>query len=172
MVIKSITGAVLCMLALTVNAVTIIPDGGIPELISDLEVQGVTYDGWFGWSITSQLTDPDQFPFVGNQSGAEDAALQIAQALTDGGYNKVVRAWLDYFFVPFEDPLAGSVQAYRGKYSSSNGGEWLVTLDTTHGPSPANSWVLLTPVPIPSAVWLFGSGLIGLIGVAKKKARV
>jgi len=26
------------------------------------------------------------------------------------------------------------------------------------------------PVPVPAAVWLFGSGLIGLVGVARKKA--
>ena len=29
---------------------------------------------------------------------------------------------------------------------------------------------LIKPVPIPSAVWLFGSGLIGLIGLARRKA--
>lgn len=28
----------------------------------------------------------------------------------------------------------------------------------------------LTPVPIPAAVWLFGSGLIGLVGIARRKA--
>jgi hypothetical protein len=27
----------------------------------------------------------------------------------------------------------------------------------------------ITPVPVPAAVWLFGSGLIGLIGVARRK---
>lgn len=27
-----------------------------------------------------------------------------------------------------------------------------------------------SPVPVPAAVWLFGSGLIGLVGVARKKA--
>jgi len=26
-------------------------------------------------------------------------------------------------------------------------------------------------VPVPAAVWLFGSGLLGLIGVARRKAR-
>jgi len=25
------------------------------------------------------------------------------------------------------------------------------------------------PVPIPAAVWLFGAGLIGLVGVARRK---
>ena len=27
----------------------------------------------------------------------------------------------------------------------------------------------LTPVPVPAAVWLFGSGLLGLIGIARRK---
>ncbi|MDX2506855.1 MAG: VPLPA-CTERM sorting domain-containing protein [Gammaproteobacteria bacterium] len=31
---------------------------------------------------------------------------------------------------------------------------------------------LFEPVPLPAAVWLFGSGLIGLIGVARRKAHV
>jgi len=32
--------------------------------------------------------------------------------------------------------------------------------------------MVYSPVPVPAAVWLFGSGLIGLIGVARRKARV
>lgn len=30
----------------------------------------------------------------------------------------------------------------------------------------------VSAVPIPASVWLFGSGLIGLIGIAKRKAHV
>jgi hypothetical protein len=30
---------------------------------------------------------------------------------------------------------------------------------------------MLAPVPVPAAIWLFGSGLLGLIGVARRKAR-
>ncbi len=30
--------------------------------------------------------------------------------------------------------------------------------------------VQVTPVPVPAAVWLFGSGLLGLVGVARRKA--
>lgn len=29
--------------------------------------------------------------------------------------------------------------------------------------------VLLEPVPVPASVWLFGSGLLGLIGISRKK---
>jgi hypothetical protein len=34
----------------------------------------------------------------------------------------------------------------------------------------ASGEAVLSPVPVPAAVWLFGSGLLGLIGVARKKA--
>lgn len=39
------------------------------------------------------------------------------------------------------------------------------------GPFPNQTLIInsASPVPIPSAVWLFGSGLIGLIGVARRK---
>lgn len=30
-------------------------------------------------------------------------------------------------------------------------------------------WTPVSPVPVPAAIWLFGSGLLGLIGVARRK---
>ena len=39
----------------------------------------------------------------------------------------------------------------------------------TGAPVLANGRVLSSVVPVPAAVWLFGSGLIGLIGVARRK---
>jgi hypothetical protein len=38
-----------------------------------------------------------------------------------------------------------------------NGGHWDLNMD-------------FSPVPVPAAVWLFGSGLLGLVGVARRKA--
>ena len=40
--------------------------------------------------------------------------------------------------------------------------------------STVGSWLVreTSPVPIPAAVWLFGSGLIGLIGMASRKVHV
>lgn len=35
-----------------------------------------------------------------------------------------------------------------------------------------NPYPTYSPVPIPSAVWLFGSGLIGLIGLVRRKAHI
>jgi hypothetical protein len=33
----------------------------------------------------------------------------------------------------------------------------------------ASNQFLTAPVPVPAAVWLFGSGLLGLIGVARRR---
>jgi hypothetical protein len=34
-----------------------------------------------------------------------------------------------------------------------------------------SGFVQQTPVPVPAAVWLFGSGLLGLVAIARRKAR-
>jgi hypothetical protein len=36
-------------------------------------------------------------------------------------------------------------------------------------PDDVNTFAKFSPVPVPAAVWLFGSGLLGLIGIAKRK---
>ncbi len=41
---------------------------------------------------------------------------------------------------------------------------WTSSLDIDHAFSLSG-----TVVPIPAAIWLFGSGLIGLIGIARRK---
>ena len=47
--------------------------------------------------------------------------------------------------------------------------------DTTNNPTTVYAiWEEAggaSPVPVPAAAWLFGSGLIGVIGLARKKAR-
>jgi hypothetical protein len=40
-----------------------------------------------------------------------------------------------------------------------------ITSDSTGETIPVNPVV----VPIPSAVWLFGSGLLGLVGISRRK---
>ena len=49
------------------------------------------------------------------------------------------------------------------------GGVWKFSPETTTHNLIANSFYLIQAVPIPAAIWLFGSGLIGLIGVARRK---
>ena len=50
-------------------------------------------------------------------------------------------------------------------------GQWFFESDSFPriGPAGSNHYYLIQAVPVPAAVWLFGSGLIGLIGVARRK---
>ena len=34
---------------------------------------------------------------------------------------------------------------------------------------PTDGWTATRPVPVPAAAWLFGSGLLGLVGMARRK---
>jgi hypothetical protein len=43
---------------------------------------------------------------------------------------------------------------------------WSITAQTAN----SYSMTVTTVVPVPAAVWLFGSGLVGLIAVARRKA--
>jgi|ETNmetMinimDraft_35_1059890.scaffolds.fasta_scaffold732257_1 hypothetical protein len=40
---------------------------------------------------------------------------------------------------------------------------------TRGGIDNVNFFIGTTPIPVPAAVWLFGSGLVGLIGLARRK---
>ena len=54
--------------------------------------------------------------------------------------------------------------------------DWLTIgdLDAWTDPSPINLLLYkdISPVPVPAAVWLFGTALIGLIGFGKRKSRI
>ena len=66
---------------------------------------------------------------------------------------------------------------------TTNGASWILGNGTELGYAGSNQWnitfadigpalkivVDIQAVPVPAAVWLFGSGLIGLVGVARRK---
>ncbi len=115
-------------------------------------------------------------PFVGNAAGTGNIAADISggsltfSALDFGGLFGGVN-----FYLP---PDGGAVTVET--LTDLGGGDWGVVvrfIGTINEPtSPFNgfaaNWRLegtMTVVPVPAAVWLFGSGLLGLVGVARRK---
>lgn len=76
-----------------------------------------------------------------------------------------------------QDPLTFSISGIGGdtiaSYAAGNaGGEFFaahVAGFTNFGMTTSAYFAGSTPVPVPAALWLFGSGLLGLIGVARRK---
>ena len=61
---------------------------------------------------------------------------------------------------------------FDGPEAASDAGTWLVAWTNQNGVQQDLSHLSIyapTPIPVPAAVWLFGSGLLGLIGVARRK---
>lgn len=67
---------------------------------------------------------------------------------------------------------------YYADWDTSKVGDdsWLIVFaEGASGPGPGGQkgntlGVDLNPIPVPAAVWLFGSGLLGLVGVARRRA--
>lgn len=70
---------------------------------------------------------------------------------------------LTYFGLPEGNYQGGLNISFNTTGSIPNTGE-AFTSDTLFSGDVVNS-----PVPVPAAVWLFGSGLIGLVGIARRK---
>lgn len=64
---------------------------------------------------------------------------------------------------------AGSFN-FLSTFGGGAGNHLAATKWQSTGPSGLDSaWVGASAIPVPAAVWLFGSGLIGLVGVARRK---
>jgi hypothetical protein len=96
-------------------------------------------------------------------------------------------------FENFVDPIDDNVNIYLPVQDGADVTDWtqvavsgtapagtvsakVLLLHVLTPPAPGSGtvrWddVSLTAVPVPAAVWLFGSGLVGLVGVARRKAK-
>jgi hypothetical protein len=61
--------------------------------------------------------------------------------------------------------LSGTGTLWKAGYTETNA-NWSFSAETASN----YSMHIATVVPVPAAVWLFGSGLIGLAGIARRKA--
>ena len=56
-------------------------------------------------------------------------------------------------------------------YVVDTGSGWVSSGGSLGQPNSLQAHITATVVPVPAAVWLFGSGLLGLIGIARRKAK-
>ena len=120
--------------------------------------------------------DPDQtFTLTGTMQADNlfDGTFSIGGGLLSGSFMD-----LDVKQVEFLGSTTGSAAGYLDFTGGSLqqgavGGNVLINWD---GDANSNAGVISTgklevsAVPVPAAVWLFGSGLLGLVGIARRKA--
>jgi hypothetical protein len=58
--------------------------------------------------------------------------------------------------------VTGSATARYVRYNVISGNQWAHLTEITIGGN-------ISTVPVPAAAWLFGSGLLGLVGIARRK---
>jgi hypothetical protein len=72
------------------------------------------------------------------------------------------------FELALYDPAAGTYTEVISFTTLIAGNSYAIQFD--NGVTGQLFGVDLMPVPVPAAVWLFGSGLLGLVGVARRRA--
>jgi hypothetical protein len=129
------------------------------------------------------------FSFLAPISGSNAAnaygagTIQNVTATTFELYFPVLEAQWGGVFFPLGQASGGVT--FHGTFTGSGGfSMWAEELiDASEDPNGAGfagwtaQWAYvgttdLEPVPVPAAVWLFGSGLLGLVGVARRKKSV
>ena len=109
---------------------------------------------------------------------ADGSAYGAATLTAAGGIDSLINVNLTgaNVFTDIDSSLASldGLFAIGGYLSTIDSGNTEVLFNGTGGTDFFKSVLTIetTIVPVPAAVWLFGSGLIGLIGVARRKSRV
>ena len=78
----------------------------------------------------------------------------------DGGYD--IYTYMGGGISPFSDSWDGANRGTTGALCATAGGDINCKATTSH-------LSVYGVVPVPAAVWLFGSGLLGLVGIARKR---
>jgi len=94
---------------------------------------------------------------TGNGAGVE--ATNRPDYLSLIATNNVAQnSWQAHWFIsPFDPTVAGEYSFY------------LAAFDNTGQLARTDITVIVSAVPVPAAFWLFGSGLLGLVGTARRK---
>lgn len=111
----------------------------------------------------STFADDRDAPFRGQYRNANAiwGSWNPAQQF-EGGYGEAESAkfWLAEFFFFWDEVSDPEGLAIISRNNVTELGKWTL----------AGNSLTFTPVPVPAAVWMFGTGLLGLLGVSRRKA--
>lgn len=143
--------------------VTIVSDDGVGNVLLDMSGWGITWNGI------------PKIPFGAGSWGSNPEGQAVLTCSTDCS---VGDSFILFYTatVPASDPSGFGLVRYRLGFDSSgvapSSVAGIAASSDTDDPGAAVTGIIVagaSNVPIPAAVWLFGSGLIGLFGVAKHK---
>ena len=161
------------------TAATVIYDGSVATGIENIVVDGMLYDVSFVYgNYDSNWIDETPTFYGGTSTDAYNAGISIDQALNSKTTIPLIGPSSTLssvgYAIPYEDSSTlGFVNIFNHQMGAVNAGEWgyfsasnVSKFDSFH-----YYWAKFnggTPIPIPGAVWLLGSGLIGIVGVRRK----
>jgi len=166
----SFAGALLAFcVSFTTHAATVVFDGSAATAVLGLDVNGTSYDVTWEQGTFNGLGS-GVFPFVGSLSEATDAEDALNLALTNAGATLFKRGnGTTFTRYDIAYALAGSALSTRQNGTIPNGSSnWEFIQLLSRGADQTVSYAVFTAVPIPAAVWLFGSAL-GVLGWIQRK---
>jgi len=150
----------------------------LSDISLDLGYGSHTYDMFIAWGESfSQATANVTVSIPTSQGYAFQAINAVDQALRDLDYFTVAEHGSIFLNMAYGPEGGGRYSSYwialndsdtvEGTFVDRSGSGSVSATGTSV--YPLVFFTEVTPVPVPAAIWLFGTGLIGLVAVAKKR---
>ena len=103
-------------------------------------------------------------------SGIYNSGTLLSGNLIDLGYANNGNQSLEFLFSVTGGDLAGFYDSGFGGFNLFVSGYNDDNFNTSFSNTSYNGFATIAPVPVPAAVWLFGSGLLALAGITRRKS--